>query len=220
MADRSLQRAVAQAYGSLVRSGLCVGSAGNVSLAVDGRMLITRSGATGTLTEADVVYCDFDGQCSEAFAPSSEWEMHAAIYRAAPHAKAVVHTHSDACTALASLGEGLPPFHYMVLGFGGADVRCAPYETFGSSALASAAACAIEDRTACLLANHGMICHGRDLAAAVATAERLETLARQYLLAAAIRPPKLLTASQVAAARERYRTYGSPTRKVAAPPPE
>ena len=92
-------------------------------------------------------------------APSSEWAMHAAIYLAYPAAQCVVHTHADACTALACLNEALPPFHYMVANFGGDDVRCAPYVTFGTPELARLAVAALTGRTACLLANHGMIVH-------------------------------------------------------------
>jgi L-fuculose-phosphate aldolase len=144
--------------------------------------------------------------------PSSEWAMHAAIYRQFPAAQAVVHTHSDACVALACLRRDLPAFHYMVAGFGGEDVRCAPYATFGSPALADHAARALEGRRVCLLANHGMICHGKDLAAAVATALRLETLSRQYLLALQIAPPVLLTSAEMAEVRERYKSYGQQPR--------
>ncbi len=68
----------------------------------------------------------------------------------------------DACTALACLNDRLPPFHYMVLRFGGDDVRCGRYATFGTQALADLAAVAINGRTACLLANHGMIVGGVD----------------------------------------------------------
>ena len=85
--------------------------------------------------------------------------MHAAIYLAYPSAQCIVHTHSDACTALACLNEALPPFHYMVANFGGDDVRCAPYVTFGTPELARLAVAALAGRTACLLANHGMIVH-------------------------------------------------------------
>ena len=94
----------------------------------------------------------------------------------------VVHTHADACTALASLNSDLPPFHYMVVQFGGSNVRCAPYVTFGTPALATQAVKAMKGRTACLLANHGMILYARDTDRALARAVLLE-LCRQYLLA-------------------------------------
>jgi len=62
-------------------------------------------------------------------------------------------------------------------------------------------------RTACLLANHGMVAAGPTLDAAVATTLRLETLARQYLLARAAGRPRLLTSQQMADAHERYLSY-------------
>ena len=202
--------AVAQAYRELGRLGLNFGSAGNVSCRVEGGMVITRTGTTVEATaEGDTVMMSLDGVAQDAVAPSSEWPMHAAILRAFPEAGSVVHTHADACTALACLGEGLPAFHYMVAGFGGDDVRCAPYVTFGTPALAEVAVEALRGRTACLLGNHGMIVTGRDVKGAVSAALRLETLARQYLLARSAGAPRLLDAAQMEATRERYKTYGS-----------
>jgi L-fuculose-phosphate aldolase len=201
--------AVAHAYRELGRLGLNFGSAGNVSCRVEGGMVITRTGTTVEATaEGDTVMMSLDGVARDAVAPSSEWPMHAAILQAFPEAGSVVHTHADACTALACLGEGLPAFHYMVAGFGGDDVRCAPYVTFGTPALAEVAVEALRGRTACLLGNHGMIVTGRDVKGAVSAALRLETLARQYLLARSAGAPRLLDAAQMEATRERYKTYG------------
>jgi L-fuculose-phosphate aldolase len=151
---------------------------------------------------------DFAGAVSGPLLPSSEWAMHASIYQHDPRAQVIIHAHSDAATALACLGEELPPFHYMLAEFGGDSVRCAPYVTFGTPELAALAAAAIAGRTACLLANHGMICHGRDSESALTTAIRLETLARQYLMACSAGTPRLLDAQEMAQARARYATYG------------
>jgi L-fuculose-phosphate aldolase len=142
--------------------------------------------------------------------------MHAAIYRAYPDAQAIVHTHSDACTALACLNEPLPAFHYLIVRFGGDDVRCAPYVTFGTPALANAAVSALVDRSACLLANHGMIVTGATADAALTAAITLEGLARQYLLARAAGKLRLLTRAEMQAARERFKTYGPASRSSAA----
>jgi L-fuculose-phosphate aldolase len=140
--------------------------------------------------------------------PSSEWSMHLAIYRHYPQAFAVVHTHSDACVALACQQRALPAFHYMLAGFGGDDVRCATYATFGTDALADAAVDALRDRSACLLANHGMICHAATIEKAVAGAAKLETLARQYWMSAQLGTPTVLDAAEMARVRERYKLYG------------
>jgi L-fuculose-phosphate aldolase len=175
-------------------------------------MAITPSGCTPeTLTAGTVVTMSLDGRVSGEIAPSSEWPMHAAIYQAYPEAGAIVHTHADACTALACLNQDLPPFHYMVVQFGGPDVRCAPYVTFGTSGVARVAVAALESRSACLLANHGMVVHAPDAAAALADALLLETLCRQYLLACSAGTPRLLNAEEIAAAKERFKTYGQRT---------
>ena len=197
-------------YLELGRRGLIVGSSGNVSERSDDGMIITPSGGAPDLVDdAGMARVTLDGTVLNNATPSSEWEMHAAIYRAFPEARCVVHTHADACTALASLNLDLPPFHYMIVQFGGDNVRCAPYVTFGTAKLAALAVNALKGRSACLLANHGMILHAPDTARALTRAVLLETLCRQYLLALAAGKPKLLTTRQIAAAIERFKTYGS-----------
>jgi L-fuculose-phosphate aldolase len=195
-------------YEVLGQRGLIVGSSGNVSERVAGGMTITPSG--GSPDECvTLVHTRMDGSVlSGDGTPSSEWALHAAVYRVCPDARFVVHTHADACTALACLALPLPAFHYMVLQFGGDDVRCAPYVTFGTQALADLAAGAIESRSACLLANHGMIVCATTAQAALTRAVLLETLCRQYLLARSAGEPRLLSAREMADARERFKTYG------------
>jgi ribulose-5-phosphate 4-epimerase/fuculose-1-phosphate aldolase len=125
-------------------------------------LLITPTGAhSGNLTPERVVLLDRRDDVVGSGVPSSEWEMHTAALRTFPSANAVVHTHGDACVALACLRKPLPAFHYMVAAFGGAEVRCARYATFGTVDLADSAVEALRNRTACLLANHGMIAVGR-----------------------------------------------------------
>jgi L-fuculose-phosphate aldolase len=191
---------------------LIVGSSGNVSERTGQGMIITPSGgAPDAMTESGLARVALDGSRLNDVTPSSEWEMHAAIYREFPDAACVVHTHADACTALASLNRELPPFHYMVVQFGGPNVRCAPYVTFGTPALAALAVKAMKGRTACLLANHGMILHARDTDTALSRALLLESLCRQYLLALSAGKPRLLSAEEITAARERFKTYGPDT---------
>ena len=200
------RQALVEAYRTLGRTGLIHGSSGNVSVRTESGMLISPTGTTPErIGPQDAVAMGFERPEPGA---SSEWALHAAIYRVRPELGAIVHTHADACTALACLGEGLPAFHYMLAGFGGDDVRCAPYATFGTEALARLTAAAMQDRTACLLANHGMVTAAADLAGAVAAAETLERLCRQYLLARSAGAPRLLSAAEMQAARERFSTYG------------
>lgn len=205
----TIRREIAAVYRELGQRGLNVGSSGNVSARSKAGMVITPTGITGdAVTPKMLVAMGLDGVFKGRVQPSSEWMMHAAIYRQDRAAQAIVHTHSDHATALACLGLPLPAFHYAVAGFGGDDVRIAPYVTFGTAELAEAAAEAIAGRTACLLANHGMICHGRTPREALMNALRLEALCRQYLLALAAGAPRLLTRDEMAAAHLRYRSYG------------
>ena len=196
-------------YRSLAGRDMLIGSSGNVSARHREGMLITPTGCdAATLTPRQIVLTSLDGTWRGGLKPSSEWELHAAIYRQDPAAKVIVHTHSDQATALSCLNLPLPAFHYNVAEFGGEDVRIAPYATFGTPELAALAASAIEGRTACLLANHGMICHASSPEEALAAAIRLEALCRQYLLARAAGTPRLLTRSEMNAAIARYARYG------------
>ncbi len=206
---RTTRRALVALYRALAQRGMNTGSSGNVSARTPNGMLITPSGCSAeTLRETALVAMSLDGTVRGDAAPSSEWSMHAAIYRAYPASAWLVHTHADACTALACLNEALPGFHYMVTRFGGGDVRCAPYVTFGTPELAGLAVTALDGRTACLLANHGMVVLGRDADDALAGAVLLETLCRQYLLARAAGAVRLLTVEEVRAAQERFKSYG------------
>ncbi len=85
----------------------------------------------------------------------------------------------------------------MVAVAGGDSIRCAPYATFGSAALSEHALAALDGRRACLLANHGMIAAGADLAAALALAVEVETLAAQYARALQLGKPKLLSKAEM-----------------------
>ncbi|MEJ0017151.1 MAG: class II aldolase/adducin family protein [Acetobacteraceae bacterium] len=209
MTDADRRRDVAHVYREIGRRGLISGSSGNVSHRTPDGMIITPSGCSAETLEPDVlVAMSLDGVVHGGVTPSSEWEMHARIYLAYHEAQCIVHTHADACTALACLNEALPPFHYVVANFGGDDVRCAPYVTFGTPELAALAVEALTGRSGCLLANHGMIVHGSTAERALTSAIVLETLCRQYLLARSAGVVRLLTADEMHAARDRYKTYG------------
>jgi L-fuculose-phosphate aldolase len=207
--EGSLREALCRAYVRLDRLGLIFLAAGNISVRFNSGMLISPAGASAeTITPEMFVKVELDGSCRSAGKPSSEWAMHAAIYKAWPTAQAVVHTHSDHCVAMAATGASLPSFHYMVASFGGTDVPCIPYVTFGSPELGHAAAQCLTSRNACLLGNHGMICHASTLDRAVGAAMRLEVLCRQYIAARQAGNVQLLSDHDMRVALKRYETYG------------
>lgn len=192
--ESQLRRELVDHYKQVDQLGLNELSSGNLSVRFGDGMLISANGAAAaSITEDTIVQTAFSGAYEGERRPSSEWRMHAAIYQAHPAAHAIVHTHSDYCVAVASHVKALPGFHYLVGVFGGDDVPCVPYSTFGTQALAADAAAALGDRTACLLGNHGMISRGPTLTRAVKTAHRLEIMCRQYVLSRQLGEPRHLS---------------------------
>lgn len=193
----------------LVELGLNRGTSGNVSVRDGDGFLVTPSGmAVEAMTPHDMVTMTFDGKSQGERQPSSEWRFHLDILHARPEIGAVVHTHSMFSTTLACLRRDIPSFHYMIAVAGGDSIRCAPYALFGSQALSDAALTALEERLACLLANHGMIALGGNLERALALAVEVETLCEQYWRALQTGEPVLLSAQEMAAALEQFKGYG------------
>lgn len=196
----------------LERTGLSPQQSGNVSARFGEGLLITPTGMSyHDLLPDDIVLLSLDGDVRKGVRrPSSEWHMHAAIYVARPEAQAIVHAHSDHAVSLAVMHRDIPPFHYMVALIGGRDIRCAPYATFGTSELARHAVAAIEGRKACLLAHHGQIAFGRDLAEALKLAHEVEALSGQYWRALQLGEPPLLDDEEMARCVEKFQNYGQP----------
>ena len=210
MDEASAREAIVDAVLFLEDKGLNHGSAGNVSVRFGDGALITPTGGRGSwLTPDEIVHVSLDGTVRGKGEPSSEWRFHTGILRRRPEAQAVVHTHADACVAVSCLRRPIPPFHYMIASFGGNEIPCSRYERFGSAELADVAVEAIEGHLACLLANHGMIAMGRSLQHALDLTVKLETLARQYILACQVGEPVLLDAEELVKVHARYGNYGA-----------
>ena len=204
------RRQVIETAAGMNASGINSGTAGNVSLRHGEGMLITPSGVhCDDLRPGDIVPVSLQGQWDDGRQPSSEWRFHRDIYRQRPDAHAVVHAHPVHCTALACLGKAIPAFHYMVAIAGGADIRCAPYATFGTQELSDHVLQALAGRKACLLANHGLVCLERDLPRALALAIEVENLARTYCQCLAVGKPVLLDSAEMARVIEKFSHYGA-----------
>lgn len=209
MAHDALRRKLIDVTREMTRLGLNTGTAGNASVRAGRGYLITPTGMDyAGLKPADVVAMDFDGTPAGSRAPSSEWPFHGDILAARPEFGAVLHAHPPHATALACLRRPIPAFHYMVAVAGGADIRCAPYATFGTKALSRHALKALDGRRACLLANHGMIACGPDLDKALALSVEVENLAHQYVLALGAGTPKILPAREMAKVIRLFKDYG------------
>ena len=205
-----LRTMVIGACRELTRRGLTHGTSGNVSVRCDQQhFFVSPSGMGYELLQADdVPLMDLDGRWFGRRRPSSEWRFHRDIFKARHDVAAIVHTHSPRATALACTARGIPAFHYMVAIAGGRDIRCAPYYAFGTQELSDAALAALQDRKACLLANHGVIATGADLAAAISLAGEVENLALQYCAALSLGDVQILGDDQMSRVIDKFRTYG------------
>ncbi|MGW2597501.1 class II aldolase/adducin family protein [Streptomyces klenkii] len=190
--------------------GLVVGTSGNVSARTGDVIVVTPSGVPyDRLTARDVVAVDLEGRpLLGDLAPTSELPLHLAVYRATD-AAAIVHTHAVHATAVSTLVDELPLIHYMSGALGG-PVRVAPYALYGSDELAAHALQALDDRTGCLLRNHGTLTYGAGLDQAYDRTAQLEWMCRVWLTASSApgRAPALLTPEQANRAAEKLRGYG------------
>jgi len=206
---KSLSRNVIESCLAMNAQGINQGSAGNISVRFEDGFLITPSGIPyQQLQHEHIVFIDMDGNCRDPLAPSSEWRMHRDIYVNRPQAGAVLHAHSIFATALSCLRLDIPAFHYMVAVAGGSDIRCADYALFGTQALSDHMLAALDDRRACLLGTHGMICYHDNLGKALGLGIEIETLAKQYWYARQAGDPVILDEAQMAEVLTRFESYG------------
>jgi L-fuculose-phosphate aldolase len=211
--EGALRAEVIAASRGLVAEGLTQGTSGNVSARLGAEMLITPSAVAPEALEPGLIArMPIDGPedfpaADGPLRPSTEWRFHRDILRARPEIGAVVHAHPPHATALALARREIPPCHYMIAAFGGATVRCAGYALFGTAALSAEVLAALEGRTACLMANHGVVALGETLERALWRAGELEALARQYLLSLAAGGPVLLGEGEIAEALAAFDAY-------------
>jgi L-fuculose-phosphate aldolase len=207
--DRAKRQSVIEACREMNRLGINQGTSGNISLRHEDGMLITPTSVPyETMQPEQIVFMKLDGGLDAKQRPSSEWRFHRDILKARPEVNAVVHAHPPYATVIAIMGREIPPIHYMIACAGGDTIRCAPYATFGTEELSQHAVAGLEDRSACLLAHHGMIVVGASLPKAMWLAVEVETLARQYHGCLQIGTPPLLSKAEIENVRAQMAGYG------------
>ena len=215
MTEPGLRAAIVATALAMNDAGINRGKSGNVSARLrrdgfDGFLVTPSALPYAQTTPADIACVSLQGEATGPRRPSSEWRFHRDIYAQRDDAHAVVHAHAPFATSLACLHRGIPAFHYMVAVAGGSDIRCAPYATFGTQALSDNVIGALVDRTACLMANHGLIAIGRSLDAALALAVEVETLAEMYWRALQAGEPVLLPEQEMQVVLAKFADYGKP----------
>jgi L-fuculose-phosphate aldolase len=207
--DRDKRHQIIEACREMNRLGINQGTSGNISLRHDDGMLITPTSVPYDAMRPDqIVFMKLASAPAAGQRPSSEWRFHRDILKARADVNAVVHAHPPFATILAIMGREIPAVHYMIACAGGDTIPCAPYATFGTEELSRHVVAALADRSACLLAHHGMIAVGTSLARAMWLAVEVETLARQYHGCLQIGTPPLLSKAEIDNVRARMAGYG------------
>ena len=217
---RPERQEVASAAREMEGRGLVTGSSGNVSMRLsplDGAtelLAITPSGVPHTgLADRDIVVTDFEIEPVDGdLTPSSESLLHAAIYRARPDVKAVIHTHSVFCSVAAVSGLEVPPIlDEMVIAIGG-PIKISEYALPATQELADNVCRALGERNAALIRNHGAVGVGRDLEKALnvcSLAERVTQIFFHARLLGGVNPlPQEVVDAELAIYRMQHSSEG------------
>ncbi len=182
MTESQILQSLCEACRRLHDRNLLAAGDGNLSARLpDGRIAMTPTGvAKAWITPKDFAFLRLDGTILRG-SPSSERQMHLAIYAACPEAKVVIHAHPPTAIAwtlarpeLEALpSEALPE---VILGAGA--IPIVPYARPGTAALAEGLKSFLPDHRLLLMARHGAVCWGEDAAEAAGGIERLEHVAQ------------------------------------------
>ncbi len=211
----ALRRTVSDLHRELVRYGLVVWTAGNVSARVPDHdlMVIKPSGVSyDDLTPESMVVCDLHGRVVEGdHAPSSDTAAAAYVYREMPDVGGVVHTHSTYATAWAARAEPIPCVLTMMADEFGGDVPVGPFALIGDDSIGRGVVETLRASRsrAVLMAGHGPFTIGKDARDAVKAAVMLEDVARSVHVARQLGEPDRIAQADVDALFDRYQNvYG------------
>lgn len=209
--ENKVRDEIARLSRSLFERGYSVGTAGNISAAVDDGILMTPTNSSlGFLDPARISKISRDGTHLSGDKPSKEIFLHNAFYETRPQTGAVVHLHSTFATALSCLPDVdpedcIPPLTpYVVMRVG--QVKLVPYVRPGDARAGDLIRELGGRYAAVLLANHGPVVTGKDIASAVYAAEELEETAKLLVLLRGA-PVRMLTGANVEELKAVFGTY-------------
>lgn len=191
----------------MLNRGLTVETWGNISVRdpETGLIYLTPSAMPyNIITEEDVVVMRPDGTVESGHRkPTVESGMHLGILRARPEINAIIHTHPIYSQIFAVLRKPIPPIIDEAAQALGGEVRTAEYALPGTPELAHNAMEALgEHGSACLLANHGAVCVGKDMEQAFRVCTVLEMTAQIYYMSLSVGKPVVLPDDLVAYMRD------------------
>jgi len=189
--DAEIRTQLVETARELLRSGLVEGTAGNLSARLDERRVVMSPSSLPyeTMTEDDLVVIDLDGSVLEGTrAPTSEKALHLACLRKYPELGAVIHSHAKCATMFAITRRPIPCVIEEFDVFVGGEVPVADYRLTGSDELGEEVSRHVANRGAVLMANHGLLTVGKDLAGALKVARLVERTAEIVWGAQALGP--------------------------------
>jgi L-ribulose-5-phosphate 4-epimerase len=214
---RALREQVSALHAELVRYGLVVWTAGNVSGRVPGHdlMVIKPSGVSyDELTPESMIVCDLDGVVVEGdLSPSSDTAAHAYVYRHMPEVGGVVHTHSAYACAWAARGEPVPCVLTAMADEFGGEIPVGPFALIGDDSIGRGIVETLSGHrsAAVLMRSHGVFTIGKDARAAVKAAVMCEDAARSVHLSRQLGEPLPIDKADIDRLYDRYQTvYGQP----------
>lgn len=206
---------VSDLHRELVRYGLVVWTAGNISARVPGAdlLVIKPSGVPyDELSPDKMVVCDLHGRVVEGdYQPSSDTATSAYVYRTMPDIGGVVHTHSTYATAWASRGEPIPCVLTMMADEFGGEIPIAAFARIGDEEIGKAIVETLRNHrsNAVLLRNHGVFTIGKTATDAVKAAVMCEDVARSVHVARQLGSPVPIATADIDALYNRYQNeYG------------
>ena len=204
------QKKIIESLKKLVENKLNLGTEGNVSIRDEHGFYISPSAIhPDKLKVSDIPFISLEGKQTKGKKPSSEWMMHLLIYKERSDIEAITHSHSMWSTSLSCLRKKIPSFHYMVAEFGGNDIKCSKYATFGTNLLAKNVLLALNERKGCLMANHGQLTTGKSIEESISLCESLEKLSKQYFLCKLTGQVKLLNKKEMKEVIHLFSNYKS-----------
>jgi L-fuculose-phosphate aldolase len=181
MNENEVKEAVLAAAKEMIACGLVEGTAGNMSARLpDGNVVLTPSSLDyETMTLADLVVTDIDGKVLQGHRmPTSEKSLHLACLKKHQDIGAVMHCHAMFATMFAIVRQPIPCVIEEFDVYVGGDVPVADYRMTGSDALAEEVSNRVADKGAVLMANHGLLCVGKDPADVLKVARLVERTAQ------------------------------------------
>jgi L-ribulose-5-phosphate 4-epimerase len=223
--SKRVREEVARLHGELVRYGLVVWTAGNVSARIPGAetFVIKPSGVDyDQLTSANMILCDLSGNVvpgspGSEWSPSSDTAAHAYVYRNMPEVGGVVHTHSTYATAWAARGEPVPCVITAMADEFGGEIPVGPFAIIGDDSIGRGIVETLSGHRSrvVLMRNHGVFAIGKDARDAVKAAVMAEDVARTVHIARQGGDPLPISPDAVDALYDRYQNiYGQ---KIGAP---